>query len=200
MVIQITTWSPDTCKCEFSYTWDDEEPQDQRVHTFYAVHNVCDAHMHLATQEHHLSKSADRDLHTVKGQTKMRHIHAVTERNITRHQERFDKETRRRVRRELDGLLPLVHQHNQQVKQDFEDIFTEPFVHDEHVYLAVLTENQNKNIQIGKIQEKHGPDTQVDYEFDNARRLTLKVHKDIVDSVQGLVGKHVTIQAQELDK
>ena len=37
MTIQTTRWSPDTCKCEIEYTWDDTVPQDQRVHTMKSV-------------------------------------------------------------------------------------------------------------------------------------------------------------------
>ena len=33
MAIKTTTWSPDTCDCVLHYSWDDEVPQDERVHT-----------------------------------------------------------------------------------------------------------------------------------------------------------------------
>jgi tRNA(Ile)-lysidine synthase TilS/MesJ len=126
----------------------------------------------------------------------MNHIHTIMARNVARHQERLNKETRRRTRRELESLEPQIHAHNLQVKQNFEDIFAESFAHDEHIHSAVLAENQLKNITIGKIQEIH-KDEPVDFEFDNtvslkgARRLILKTDK--AQTLQHLTSDKITI-------
>ena len=156
MVIQITTWSPDTCSCEVSYSWDDEEPAEDRVTTFYALHNVCPHHEHLATKSAHLSAMADRDLHSIKGQTKIRHIHTAMERNVVQHQKAIARVTRRTHRKELEALTPTIHAHNLKVKETFEDIFAEPYAHDEHIYHLLLKENQTKNQAIGHLEELHG--------------------------------------------
>ncbi len=37
MTIQTTTWTPDTCTCTVTYTWDDTVAQNLRVHTFQSV-------------------------------------------------------------------------------------------------------------------------------------------------------------------
>src|SRR4051812_1394099 len=173
MVVQITTWSPDTCSCEVSFTWDDSVPSELRVSTFYALHNVCPHHAHLATRDEHLAKSAERDLHRTKGQVKMRHVHTAMERNVTQHQNALARVTRRIHRQDLEALTPTIHQHNQKVQATFEDIFDQPFAHDEHIYKAVLAENQLKNRALGHIKETH--DIDADWEFNAERQLVLKV-------------------------
>lgn len=151
MAIQITTWSPDTCGCEVSFSWDDEAPSENRVHTFYAMHDVCPHHEHLASKT--LSSIT---VHTAKAQTKMKHIHTITARNMTRHQEATNKARNRRNRRELESLNPQVIDHNRRVIENFEDIFAEPYAHDEHIYHLLLKENQTKNQAIGHLEEQHG--------------------------------------------
>jgi len=47
MTTQTTRWSPDTCACVIDYTWDNEVPEDQRIHTLKtiskcSVHNALD--------------------------------------------------------------------------------------------------------------------------------------------------------------
>jgi hypothetical protein len=32
-MLHVTTWTPDTCDCVIHYQWDDQVPQDQRIHT-----------------------------------------------------------------------------------------------------------------------------------------------------------------------
>ncbi len=151
MVIQITTWSPDTCGCEVSFSWDDEAPSENRVHTFYAIHNVCELHEHLASKTQH-----SLTVHTAKAQTKMKHIHTITARNMTRHQDRTNQTRNRRQKRELESLNPQVIDHNRRVIENFEDIFAEPYAHDEHIYDLLLKENQTKNMAIGHLEEQHG--------------------------------------------
>jgi hypothetical protein len=36
-MIQTTTWHPDTCECVIEYTWDDQQKEDVRKHTFSKV-------------------------------------------------------------------------------------------------------------------------------------------------------------------
>lgn len=47
-MINVTTWSPDTCDCKIEYEWDTEVVQEDRVHTVSRILNVCDAHKDLA--------------------------------------------------------------------------------------------------------------------------------------------------------
>ena len=47
MVTKTTLWSPDTCGCQFEYTWEDTESEDTRVHTFKQVTKECVSHSHL---------------------------------------------------------------------------------------------------------------------------------------------------------
>ena len=172
MTINITTWGPDTCSCEFSYTTDDENPNNS---VFYAVHQVCPHHAHLATP--HLAKKAD---HMAKTQTKMTHIHTAIQRNVEQHQQALARATRRTHRQDLEALEPTIHQHNAKVKMMFEDIFGEPFAHDEHIYKAVLAENQTKNIAIGHLieQNPHLKHEDITFSHDKARKLTLHLTKD----------------------
>src|SRR5687768_15014557 len=44
MTMRITQWSPDTCDCVLSYSWDDEVPSDQRVHSPHSMTRACPAH------------------------------------------------------------------------------------------------------------------------------------------------------------
>lgn len=43
-MIQITRWSPDTCKCILEYQWDDVIPEDEREHTVYNIVSACSEH------------------------------------------------------------------------------------------------------------------------------------------------------------
>jgi hypothetical protein len=185
LVVQITTWSPDTCSCEFSFTWDDEDVP--RVHTFYAVHNVCALHEHLATKTLH-------SLHSAKVDKKMEYITHITMRNLRRHEEKIAQTTRRMHKRDLVNLTTAIHDHNQRVKDNFEDIFSEPHAHDEHIYSAVLAENQLKNRALGHIQETHGIDA--DWEFDKSRKLILKVDKDKVNHVINTIKNKFDVSIQ----
>lgn len=42
--MKITKWSPDTCKCEIDYEWDESVLQGQRVHIINKMVRICDAH------------------------------------------------------------------------------------------------------------------------------------------------------------
>lgn len=50
-MLRTTRWHPDTCKCIFEYTWDDEIPEDNRNHNITKVISVCDAHKHLDNEK-----------------------------------------------------------------------------------------------------------------------------------------------------
>jgi hypothetical protein len=41
---KITTWSPDTCGCIISYSWDSTLSEDERIHTPFCVGRPEDAH------------------------------------------------------------------------------------------------------------------------------------------------------------
>ena len=47
-MIQITQWSPDTCKCSIEYEWDNTISQDIRVHTLKNIINSCPEHALLS--------------------------------------------------------------------------------------------------------------------------------------------------------
>ena len=51
MAIKTTTWHPDTCNCEISYSWDNTLSEENRVHTFSHVDNKCSAHQSLSDQQ-----------------------------------------------------------------------------------------------------------------------------------------------------
>lgn len=53
-MIRETTWSPDTCGCVLTYTWDDADPQETRVHVYQESAKVCLAHARLLGKESHL--------------------------------------------------------------------------------------------------------------------------------------------------
>lgn len=44
MAINVTRWSPDTCGCVMEYAWDSESSNEDRIHTFSKMVNVCEAH------------------------------------------------------------------------------------------------------------------------------------------------------------
>jgi len=46
-MIRETTWSPDTCQCILSYSWDDTEAEDVRQHTFSKGIKLCSEHERL---------------------------------------------------------------------------------------------------------------------------------------------------------
>ncbi len=45
-MIHTNRWSPDTCGCVVEYTWDDEAPQEARIHRYARHITVCDVHAH----------------------------------------------------------------------------------------------------------------------------------------------------------
>lgn len=47
MKMNVTRWSPDTCKCVFEYEWDSDLSADSRVHTLKNVVNACSEHQIL---------------------------------------------------------------------------------------------------------------------------------------------------------
>lgn len=47
MVINTTRWSPDTCGCTFEYTWNTDDPESTRTHTYARVVTECVSHSHL---------------------------------------------------------------------------------------------------------------------------------------------------------
>jgi hypothetical protein len=52
MATRITNWGPSHCNCTLRYTWDDQDPEFNRKHTFMAFLVKCDKHKHLPeTQE-----------------------------------------------------------------------------------------------------------------------------------------------------
>ena len=44
MTIRTTLWSPDTCTCQVSYTWDDTISEATRTHSFASAVRKCSAH------------------------------------------------------------------------------------------------------------------------------------------------------------
>lgn len=44
MANRITTWKPDTCRCELHYAWDDELPEPKRVHVLAGASVLCPLH------------------------------------------------------------------------------------------------------------------------------------------------------------
>lgn len=50
MAIKVTRWTPDTCGCTLEYEWDDEDPNDTRVHTFSALKRKCGSHVGISDE------------------------------------------------------------------------------------------------------------------------------------------------------
>lgn len=50
-MIQTTKWSPDTCSCILSYTWDDGVPVEQRIQKFNKLENMCPEHQGFLPEE-----------------------------------------------------------------------------------------------------------------------------------------------------
>jgi hypothetical protein len=51
MVINTTTWSPDTCECQIEYDWDSEATEENRTHTLKRFVNKCQAHAALGADD-----------------------------------------------------------------------------------------------------------------------------------------------------
>jgi len=173
MTINITTWSPDTCRCELSYTNDSENPEAGSI--FYAVHMVCDEHAHLATKA---TLSGERD--DAKSADKFKVIEDTKARNLDQHQQAIKRAHLPHHKRELEDTTRLINEHNARVHTHFTEILAQPFAHDEHIYKAVLAENQTKNQAIGHLMEQnpHLTHLHITFSHDKARKLTLHVYKD----------------------
>lgn len=46
-----TRWSPDTCGCAVTFTWDDSANEEKRVHAFDRAETVCAEHEGLAPED-----------------------------------------------------------------------------------------------------------------------------------------------------
>jgi hypothetical protein len=44
MVLNVTTWSPDTCDCVIEYEWDDSQDESSRIHIAKAILKDCGLH------------------------------------------------------------------------------------------------------------------------------------------------------------
>ena len=53
MALNITTWSPDTCKCEIEYEWDDAVSQDLRIHSAHKINKACPFHQFADKVQHY---------------------------------------------------------------------------------------------------------------------------------------------------
>ena len=61
MTIQHTTWSPDTCKCEIEYEWDDTVSQELRTHNVSKVIKACAIHAAQPSKESHYVEVLDEN-------------------------------------------------------------------------------------------------------------------------------------------
>lgn len=65
-MINITRWSPDTCKCVIEYSWDSELSEDDRTHDFHKVVNKCPDHDgiedHEEVHDHVKSENQSKNL------------------------------------------------------------------------------------------------------------------------------------------
>ena len=50
----ITTWRPDTCRCELNYSWDRHTSEDERIHTAESF-TPCEAHKHHTDKHQHFA-------------------------------------------------------------------------------------------------------------------------------------------------
>ena len=61
MAIQITRWSPDTCRCVIDYQWDDSVPQEKREHTVSSIVSKCSFHDQLPDDNTHYGTVIDEN-------------------------------------------------------------------------------------------------------------------------------------------
>lgn len=54
-------WSPDTCRCQIEFTWDDTQDSMSRVHTYSRTIATCAAHAGLASLSAQLDTVLDRN-------------------------------------------------------------------------------------------------------------------------------------------
>jgi hypothetical protein len=160
MVINITTWSPDTCGCELSYEWDSDILQEQRTHTFYAMHKVCEHHRGLATTKHEYLADGERArIHNKTSEEKRATLHEILDNNMLRHMKLLKDGSTKREKRDLESMTGQVEAHNFRVMEMFDSILNEPFAHDELIYNVIMDENQTKNIaqdELKQLAEKRG--------------------------------------------
>lgn len=139
MVINITRWSPDTCGCVIDVSWDDSVPGEQRKTEHYATVEVCPIHESLATKTHSLDHKSRRDKKLAGV------LDIIQERNVNRVIDQINKTKHAFHRRQLQQGHLAVQSHNRDVREEYDAIFSEPHVHDSHIYDIVLEENQRKN-------------------------------------------------------
>lgn len=61
---QTTTWKPDTCGCVLEYEWDDQLPQNERIHSFKTLIGQCPDHLGLTDSkvyEHVLAENQTKN-------------------------------------------------------------------------------------------------------------------------------------------
>ena len=45
MALKTTRWRPDTCECVIDFTWDSDQPEASRTHTFSGFERQCALHV-----------------------------------------------------------------------------------------------------------------------------------------------------------
>ena len=55
-MLQTTQWAPDTCQCRVSYSWDDADPDDQRVYSLVAIDTRCSRHASMLIGDTHFAQ------------------------------------------------------------------------------------------------------------------------------------------------
>lgn len=55
MVLNVTTWSPDTCGCVIEYEWDDAQDENTRVHTAKTILKDCGLHKKPKDKDEHFA-------------------------------------------------------------------------------------------------------------------------------------------------
>jgi hypothetical protein len=55
MVLNVTTWSPDTCDCVIEYEWDDAQDEKTRVHIAKAILKDCGLHKKPKDKDGHFA-------------------------------------------------------------------------------------------------------------------------------------------------
>jgi hypothetical protein len=111
----------------------------------------------------------------------MAHVHSAIDRNLKQHEKAIQRARLRTHKEDLQNITAQIHEHNRRVKMDFEDIFNQSYAHDEHIYQAILKENQVKNQAIAHLIEQN-PELDphdITFSFDQGRKLTLNLAKNV---------------------
>lgn len=165
MHMNITRWSPDTCKCII------ELLTDNGAQYFLLQNEVCDDHAHMILPQRHVQ-------HDELSVNVRNIIEIIKKRNIDTAVARFEEPRiarSRKLKKELTQCIELIKAHNGEITEEWAELVEQDHAFHPHIHAAVNEENQRKNIVQNHFAEHFGQDEPFSWTFSSGSPRVLNV-------------------------